>query len=212
MKTTIKKTTIKLSAAIAVLLLSRSPALLAQTNSASAPAGVLAAVIDLNKVFESHTAFQQRIKQIETDVQAFDTHVNGEREKLKQQGERLQILSPGSADYRQLEENLARQLSELQVEAQLKKKDVVEREAKAYFDAYNQVQAAVAAVAQQHGITLVLRYDSSDIDPNDRASVLRGVNRAVVYQKNLDITALVLDRLNPQAARQGGVAPGVRRQ
>ena len=47
--------------------------------------------------------------------------------------------------------------------------------------------------------------------PDDRNSVLAGVNRAVVYQQNLDITQLILQKLNAGAnvpAQQPTVGPG----
>jgi hypothetical protein len=46
--------------------------------------------------------------------------------------------------------------------------------------------------------------------PEDRASVLQGVNKPVVYQDRLDITQLVLNQLNAGAtmpANGGGIAP-----
>ena len=55
------------------------------------------------------------------------------------------------------------------------------------------------AFADQAGIDLVLRYNGEKINPEDRASVLQGVNRALVYHRgDLDITNEILDRLNRQ--------------
>ena len=61
-----------------------------------------------------------------------------------------------------------------------------------------------------YGISLVLRYNGEEIRPDDRNSVLAGVNRAIVYQNNLDITKEISDRVN-RLARQQPVTPQRRR-
>ena len=53
--------------------------------------------------------------------------------------------------------------------------------------------------AQRQGIDLVVRFNSGQIDPQDRKSVLEGVNRAVVFQQRLNITGHILNRLNGPA-------------
>ncbi len=90
-----------------------------------------------------------------------------------------------------------------QVKMQLKRKDFLEREAKVYFDAYNEVLMAVSQFSDRNGIGLVLRFNGGEMDPTKRESVLQGVNRAVVFQRNLNITDYVIQRLNQ------GVAPAV---
>jgi hypothetical protein len=53
-----------------------------------------------------------------------------------------------------------------------------------------------------------MRYSGEPIDPEDRASILQGVNRALVYHRNLDITDEIIDRVNrgrgPQVSQQQG--------
>jgi hypothetical protein len=63
----------------------------------------------------------------------------------------------------------------------------------------------VANFARQNNISLVLRFSSEPIEPDDRNSVLQGINRAVVYQNQLNITGHVLKEINSTPA--GGV-PG----
>ena len=71
-----------------------------------------------------------------------------------------------------------------------------------YYNVYNEVLNEVALFAEQHGIGLVLRFNSEPIDANDRASVLEGVNRHIVFQKNSNITPNIIDRLNRRAAQR----------
>ena len=45
-------------------------------------------------------------------------------------------------------------------------------------------------------IALVLRFDSEPIDKDSRTAVIKGVNRNVVFQRNRDLTDIILERVN----------------
>ena len=64
------------------------------------------------------------------------------------------------------------------------------------------MRGVVENIASQHGISLVLRFDSEEIDPNNRAEVIKGVNRAVVYHRRLDLTGMVSKEMNGAATAQ----------
>jgi hypothetical protein len=87
----------------------------------------------------------------------------------------------------------------------------MEREAKVCYTAYNEVLQQVTEFANRNSIGLVLRFNSEEIDPDERGSVLQGVNRTVVYQRNLNITGPILERLNRGAApaEEVGARPGI---
>lgn len=167
---------------------------------AGSQSNVPVAVIDVPLIFKNHARFKQRMEAIKGEVEAFEKQVNEERKKLAKHEERLKTFAVGSPEFRQLEEDLARQVSDVRVRSELKRKDVMEREAKVYFETYNEVTREVARQAEIYGISLVLRYDSEPIDGRDRSSILAGVNRPIVFQNNLDLTQLVLKQLNPAVA------------
>jgi hypothetical protein len=66
------------------------------------------------------------------------------------------------------------------------------------------MQAVVEEAATKYGLSLVLRFDSQEIDPNNRNEVVKGVNRAVVFHRKLDLTSMVSDALNARMAAAGG--------
>ena len=63
------------------------------------------------------------------------------------------------------------------------------------------MQTVVSSVAASNGISLVIRFDSEDIDPTNRGEVIKGVNRAVVYHRQLDLTRMVSSAMNGQQAQ-----------
>ncbi|QDU26478.1 Outer membrane protein (OmpH-like) [Anatilimnocola aggregata] len=178
-----------------------APAARPPVAPAAAPAGPRTTptivVIDIAKVFKGHNRFNQSMGDIKKDIEDFDTFVKGETTKLKAMGEALQQYKAGSLEYKQREEEAARATSDLQVKVGLKKKELLEQEARVYFQVYRELEQSVANFSNVNGIHMVLRFNSDEMKEDDRNSVLQGVNRAVVYYNpTLDVTAHILADLN----------------
>lgn len=183
------------------------PALPAAGPAATpAPVGTSVVVIDVAFVFKNHVRFNARMNEIKRDIEQYDAFVREETQKLTKKKEQLVQYNATSVEYKKLEEDMARMQSDLQIKVQLKRKEFLETEAKLYFDTYREIEQTVAVFAQRNRISLVLRFNGDEMKSDDRASVLQGVNRAVVYQQGLDITEHVLGLLNPPG--QTAVAPG----
>lgn len=173
----------------------------AQTPGATSTAqATLVAVVDIAKVFEAHPTFKSQLESLQQQAKSADLDLEAQKKDLSQQGQQLAELDPGSPDYLQLETNLARHSADLQVHVRQVKKDLLLREARQYFTSFAEIQQAVERVARKHGIGLVLRFDSRAMDPSDPQSVMQGMNRAVVLQRNLDITGLVIEELRLSVA------------
>lgn len=173
----------------------------AQTPGATSTAqATLVAVVDIAKVFESHPTFKSQLESLQQQAKSADLDLETQKKGLSQQSQQLAELDPGSPDYLQLETNLARHSADLQVHVRQVKKDLLLREARQYFTSFTEIQQAVERVARKHGIGLVLRFDSRQMDPSDPQSVMQGMNRAVVLQRNLDITGLVIEELRLSVA------------
>lgn len=184
--------------------------LFAQAPAATSNSSVPVAVIDVGHIFKNHARFKQQMDGMKGEVENFEKEVNEERKTLLKQRDKLQTFNAGSPEYKQLEEEIARQVSDQQVRGTLKRKDVMEREAKIYYETYNEIVREIGKTADTYGISLVLRYEGEPIDARDRNSILAGVNRPIVYQRNLDLTQLVLKQLNQgQPIQQQAIRPNV---
>jgi Skp family chaperone for outer membrane proteins len=176
----------------------------------SAPAGgTSVAVIDVAYIFKNHARFNQSMSDMKRDIEAFDAHMQEESKKLQKKQEEMQAFGPSSPQFKKLDEELAKMKSDFQITVQSKKRDFLEQEAKVYYNIYREVEEAVIVFAQRHGIRLVLRFTGDEMKPDDRASVLQGVNKPVLYQDHLDITMDILSKLNAGATVPpgGGIAP-----
>jgi Skp family chaperone for outer membrane proteins len=180
-------------AAVAALLVSVT--LNAGTAHAEAPP-TSAAVVDIPYIFKNHIRFQQAINDIKKDIDAYQELLKQEQQKIRVEAEKASQYRPGTPEYKAVEENVARLKVELQLEGAKRQKDFMEQEARAYFTAYKEVEAAVADFAARNQVSLVLRYSGEEMDPTKRESIMQGINRFVVYQDRLNITDLVLDMVN----------------
>lgn len=179
-----------------------APAARPAAPAVPALSGTRVAVIDVAHIFKNHIRFNGMMNDIKKDIEDFEAVVRNEQKKFNAMREELVQFKPSSIEYKQKEEELARMQSDLQVKVGLKRKEFLEQEAAVYYRVYREVEQSVGLFSQRNSIGLVLRYNGDDMKQDDRASVLQGVNRAVVYQQNLDITEFVLADLN-----RGQVAP-----
>lgn len=169
------------------------------TSPAQAGGGSVG-IVDVSFVFKNHARFNAAMEKMKTEVQEYEKTLQARQQALTGERERLKQYKPGSEDYVKAERQLADKVAQLQIDTQLKKKEFLQRESTVYYKVYMEVTQAVREYAEQNRIDLVLRYNGERINPDDRASVLQGVNKAMVYHRsNLDITQNVLDRLNRAA-------------
>ena len=157
--------------------------------------GGIVAVLDVAKVFKEHAQFNASMEAIKKEIEVFEEDFRGKRESLQNQIRALQSLQ-GQPEFKTEEAALARKEADLQIEANQKRAEILSKEAEIYYSTYNEVVATVARLSGSYGISMVIRYDSGAIDQTDRASVIKGVNRSVVFQRDLDLTTLVLQELN----------------
>ena len=164
------------------------------------------AVVDISYIFKNHSGFKTAMDGMKKEVEAFEEHLRAQQNDLLKEKERLNDYRPGSKEYDTLDRSLADRAAKLQVDMQMKRKEFLEREAYVYYKVYEDVAVAIRSFAEQSGIELVLRYSGEPMDPANRQSVLQGVNRPIVYHRDLDITREVLDRLNrtPRVSNQSG--------
>jgi Skp family chaperone for outer membrane proteins len=175
------------------------------------PSGTNVAVIDIAHIFKNHVRFNAQMNDMKRDIDAFDAQMRDESVKLQKKQETMVQFNPSSNEFKKADEELAHLKSDFQIRVQAKKREFLEQEARVYFGIYKEVEDAVASFAQRNRIGIVLRFTSDEMKPEDRASVLQGVNKPVVWQDRLDITQQVLAQLNAGATMPpgGGVAPPI---
>ena len=178
-------------------------ATLANSASAQEKSGIVA-VLDVAKVFKENRAFDSRMQSIRSTAEQLKAEIQQKQEAIKQEAQGLKQFEVGSPDRNQMEATLEQKQAALRTEARQAEMDLLSKEAKVYYETYEQMQRVLKSLSAQHGISLVLRFDSQEIDPTNRAEVIKGVNRAIVYQEKLDLTKLVIGQMSSDTASAGG--------
>lgn len=165
-----------------------------------APRSTTVAVIDIKFIFENHIRFKEAMDSIKKDYESFETQVRGVEANLRKQIEQLKGMQPGSNEFKQLEQQIATTRTQVQLDINNKQKERVDEEAQVYHRANQELVAAVQQFSSRNGIDLVLQYSSAEIDPTKPDTVIRGLNRMVVYHNGLQITDQILRELNRGAS------------
>lgn len=161
----------------------------------------LVAVLDVAKVFKDNGEFNSKMEAIKSEADGLKVQIQQQQEAIKNEAQSLTQYEIGSPERNQLEATLEQKQASLRTKARQAEADLLNREAKIYYDTYEQMQTVVSSIASQHGISLVLRFDSDVIDSTNRAEVIKGVNRSVVYHRRLDLTNMVIRQMNPGQAQ-----------
>lgn len=160
--------------------------------------GTSVVVLDVGKVFKEHIRFKQKMDTMKQDVTGFENYLKSQRAKAKSMVAELQEkYRPGTTDYADQEKRIAKMSSDMEVETRLKRKEFVQREAKIFYETYQEITTVVAQFASNYKIDLVLRFNSERISPDNPQQILAGVNQNVVYHAQpRDITPQIIERLN----------------
>ena len=157
------------------------------------------AILDVAKVFKENASFDAKVKAIKAEADQLKVQITAEQDRIKAEVLKLRKMEAGPKR-NQMEADLEQQHTRLRTTTRQSESELLNREARVYFETYGEMQAVVEGLAKEYGLSLVLRFDSESIDPNNRNEVIKGVNRAVVFHRQLDLTKLVSDQLNARMA------------
>jgi Skp family chaperone for outer membrane proteins len=173
------------------------PAVRPMVPAQSAQPASHTAVIDVGYIFKNHSRFKAAMDKMKDEVLAAENGLKAERDRINGLMEQLKGFNVGTPEYKRLEAEIAKAQGDFNVNAQLQKKDFMEREAKVYMQVYDEVEKAVTQFAREHRIAVVLRFDGDPVDSSDRNQILRGITKPIVYyEPGIDITPDVLKMLN----------------
>ena len=161
-------------------------------------------VIDVTAIFKKYSVFQAEVQVMKKKVEATEARLQAEVEQVKKLAEGLKGLNRGTPEYQRLEAQVAQKRADFTVQAQLQKKQFLEKESEIYYKTYQEIKSLVRLYCQNNGISLVLRFNAEQTDnKRSRPERLRAMNRPVVYEQGIDITLVILDELERRAKNPG---------
>ncbi len=184
----------------AVSLVAFLVCLAAATQAFAQGDGGIVAVLDVAKVFKENLEFSNQMDTIRQEADRLRAQLQSAQEDLRRQASEISQLPVGSPERKQAEAQFAQRRTAFETQARQDENDLLVKEAKALYTTYQKLQTVVAQIAQQNNISLVLRFDSAEINPTNPNEVVMGVNRAIVYHYKLDLTSMVIQAMGPTVA------------
>lgn len=156
------------------------------------------AVLDVARVFKQNQRFARDVAELKKEVGHLDVEFRLRGKEVERLQEQLAGSPSGSPERKKLGDELIDKKARIQADVEKQKAQLQQRETLLYRDVYLRVAELTAEYAKEHGLRLVVRFNSGSIESTDRKAVLEAVNRGVVFHDNLDISDAIIERLNAQ--------------
>jgi Skp family chaperone for outer membrane proteins len=184
-----------------LLALALTTGLIAPAVAQTPSAGHQIAIVDMGEIFTKCLRYKATIEGMKTQTVALEGQFKADYETMKKMAEELKALQPGSPDFRKRESELGKLELDFKFRQAQARKDFEDRINGVQFQLYNEIDAIVKQIAVANNIALVFRHNTSKVVGSDPQQVLRAINQSVVYYNpGLDITNLVLSKLNENPA------------
>jgi len=178
-------------AAVSLMTLTGLMVFTMNVNSVSAQSKV--AIVDVGLVFKNHPSFSQDLEALKSEADGFKEETRQMQAKLMEKAGVLKNYQPDSAEFRDAETSLAQESAALEVQQRNKLRALMEREAKLHHDTYKQIKSAITVYCEQRSIQLVIRHDSTQMDPNQPGTIMQKVNSKIVFHRpNNEITQQIV--------------------
>ena len=165
--------------------------------AAQTSAGHQIAIVDMGEIFTNCQRYKATIEGMKAQTLQLEGQFKADYENMKKMAEEMKALQPGSPDFRKRESELGKLELDFKFRQAQARKDFEERINGVQFSLYREIDAVVKQIAVANNIALVMRHNTSQVNGTDPQQVLRAINHSVVYYNpGLDITKLVLSKLN----------------
>ncbi len=169
-------------------------------------------LIDMAYVFKNYKKFETLREDLKVEIAASE-----EKAKLMQQDTQtlqaqLKTFTEGSTEYAKIEKQLVQKAADFEGFRRQMSREFLKKESQIYLQVYNEVSTMVTKYAEHFKYTLVMRFNREDLDTENPAQLLQGMNRQVVYYRaDDDITEQILAELNKRIEKSGGAKPKTER-
>ncbi len=180
----------------------------------SAPAdekNVNIAVVDLTFIFENYGMTQALEDLFDRRRQAAAAEAESKRAAVEAKRKDLLARKPESKEFAQIEEEITRMQVEFEVWAALQEKRLKDDHKRWLMQIYTNVRNAVAEIATESNIDMVLTYDKLTDDAPDSVALRQQIllQKIIYFDDRIELTQAVLARLNEKYEKEGG-ATGLR--
>jgi len=174
----------------------------AQSASANEPAPI--ALVNVDRILKAYKPLQEKLDPLKADAKDLDAAVQVRQGELETVGKQLRSARPGSPEQQKLQLQFVKLQTELQQFIAGEQQAQHKKQAAVYLAFFRQLDAEISKYAKAHGVRLVLRqYETSYDEGQQLPDILKALNRAILYEEDLDITDEILKALGAPAPGTG---------
>ena len=175
--------------------------LLAQDKPAaeqSLPIGLL----NIEKIAQQHKPFQKKVAELQEEAKELQASVALKQSELESVRSELQKAAPNSQESQKLQGQFVRLQRDLQTFVQEGQQKFRDKDLKLSHALHREIEQVLKPYCKAKGLRLVIRTQNSSLDENQNPQqILQAINRGVLYEDGLDITADVLKLLGEQSEK-----------
>lgn len=155
-------------------------------------------VVNLNKVFENYkkrVAMEDSFKDLKTRE---EESLTDKQDSLMSMREEMQLMERGSEARKELEAELQKKLLYLQLEEEVARKNLTEKEKEYYEELYDDINKAIETIGKEQKFDLILKKETIETKSADLLELRLkiGIGTVLYYSDAMDITDIVVQYLN----------------
>ncbi len=156
------------------------------------------ALCDIGELFSKYQRSKDMLDDLEKERQLFVAEGQKRVAQLEDLGQQLQGYVEGKPEHDKLFEKIQRAKIELEVWKKMQQGKILSKHLAMTKTLNQQISQAIADVAKQRGLDMVLQFSAKKIEANNAQELVMKIRgRQVLYsQPDLDITAAVLQKLD----------------
>jgi Skp family chaperone for outer membrane proteins len=153
-------------------------------------------IVNFDRVVKMHKPFQDKLDALKKEAKDLDDSFKARQAEFETVVNNLKKAAPGSPEFNRLQQQAGKLQGELQQFINTERANLQKKEATLYVGFYKQIDPAIGKVAKAKGLKLVLKDQESTFDENQNVQeLLKALNRSILYQEGLDITADIVKEL-----------------
>ena len=162
-------------------------------------------LIDMGRVFKEYKKFEALREDWKAELQTNEESAKQLAGKVQKIMEAMKEYKPGAPEYVKLEKQQTQMAAEFESFRKNSQRTLMQKEADIYKTVYLESMEIVEKFAKHYGYTLVMRFNSENIEGEDLQKLQIGLNRVIVYhQTEDDLTDGVIGHLNRQYEKKAG--------
>ena len=155
------------------------------------------AYVDMARLFQECHSYKSAIDKMKTETTELETKFKSEYEDMKNLAEVLKGFPKDSDDYKRTEAELAKKELDYKFRTAEARKEFEKRINDVQFKLYGEIEKVSRTICEQHRVGILLRTNTTPVDPKDPQQVLRAINNTIVVaDPRLNLTDEVLAELN----------------